>query len=150
MKLRSKNTWLFAFTDLSFLLLISLSMTPGSASDISLHLAQMNLPTVPDSRTLHPVVAEEQWELRILPPAVAAGTPFRLVQAGEQKGIDCDEKSLIPALNNLRNREVQPLLLPDKASLSQDFLFAAGALAQVWSAAENAVVVKPLSAGGNE
>jgi hypothetical protein len=149
-KKHNKNAWLFAFTDLSFLLLISLSMLPGNASDFSLRLAQMELPAVPDSRSLQPVTApDDPWELRILPPVESAGLPFRLVHAGKNEGIDCNEESLIPALQNLHELNIKPVLLPDKASLSQDFLFAAGALARVWSVAESSLVVRPLAAGEN-
>ncbi len=151
MKRRTKNTWLFAFTDLSFLLLISLSMIPGAPQDISLHLAEMHLPVVPDSRSLQPLAERQQsWELQILPVTGERPSPFRLVRAGERDGTPLDEQSLIPALQELKKQQVQPALLPDKTSLSQDFLFAAAALAQVWSLPDSRTIVKPMPRGVTE
>ncbi len=148
MKRREKNTWLFSFTDLSFLLLITLSMIPDNAGDYSLRLAKMSLPAVPESAALHPLdEPPEPWELRILPVSAESPAPFRLVRSGEQDPLVCNENSLLAALEDLRTRGIQPVLLPDKASLSHDFLFAAGALARVWSLPENQIIVKPKPAG---
>ncbi len=147
---KTNNTWLFAFTDLSFLLLIGLSTIPSASGDISLHLAEMRLPVVPDSQTLQPLRStEDVWELQIL-PAAGEGAPFRLRRAGEREGMACTEENLLPALEELHRQGRQPILLPDKGSFSQDFLYAAGALARVWSMPNSPVIVQPKPAGGGE
>jgi hypothetical protein len=146
MKPRTKNAWLFAFTDLSFLLLICLSLIPSAPADISLHLAEMKLPTVPDNPNLQPPAnPAERWELQIFPVTPAHSVPYRLVRAGEQTGLALDETSLMPALEKLRRRGIRPILLPEKTSLTQDFLFAAGAMARVWSNEAGRSVVRPMT-----
>jgi hypothetical protein len=151
MKRRTKHTWLFAFTDLSFILLLSLSLIPSAPADISLHIAEMNLPMVPESANLRPVPRQqESWELQIFSSNVNRKGPFRLVRAGSKEGMDLDEKTLVPALEKLREQNIRPALLPEKTSLTQDFLFAAGALAKVWSGVESGPIVKPIPEGGSE
>ncbi len=149
MKRGTKNTWLFAFTDLSFLLLICLSLIPSAPADISLHLAEMNLPAVPDNRNLRPVAKQEQWNLQIFPISAKHPTPYRLSRIGAREGMTLDEKTLIPALEKLRSQGIRPLLLPDKTSITQDFLFAAGALARVWSKTENRSIVRTMETGAH-
>lgn len=150
--LRRKNhMWLFAFTDLAFLLLISLSLIPSAPKDISLRFAEMNVPVVPDSRNLRPVrEQQETWELQIFPVGPEHSVPFQLIRTGAKEGMDLDEGNLIPALERLRERQAQPVLLPEKTSLSQDFLFAAAAMAKVWSAADSRSIVRPVDAGATE
>ncbi len=81
---RKEHAWLFAFTDLAFLLLISLSMIPSAPADISLHFAEMNLPEVPDNQNLQPMAEQpEAWELRIMPVSAEHPVPYRLARAGE-------------------------------------------------------------------
>jgi hypothetical protein len=149
MKRRNKHTWLFAFTDLSFILLLSLSLIPSAPADVSLHFAEMNLPTVPESANLHPLSEQHQtWELQIFPPSEKRPGPFRLAEAGAGEGLDLNETTLIPALEKLREQNIRPELLPEKTSLTQDFLFAAGALASVWSEASGPIV-RPVTPGAN-
>ena len=151
MKRHNKHTWLFAFTDLSFILLLSLSLIPSAPADVSLHIAEMNLPMVPDSANLQPVANRQQaWELQIFPSAADRKGPFRLVRSGKKEGMDLDENTLIPALEKLREQNIRPILLPEKTSLTQDFLFAAGALAKVWSGAPGGPIVKPMPPGGSQ
>ena len=148
---RKKSMWLFAFTDLAFLLLISLSLIPSAPTDISLRFAEMNLPVVPDSRNLQPLrVEQEIWELQVFAVGVEHPVPFRLARAGENEGLNLDEGNLIPALERLRETQARPVLLPEKASLSQDFLFAAAAMAKVWSAADSRTIVRPVDTGATE
>lgn len=151
MKLRKNNTWLFAFSDLAFLLLISLSLIPSAPPDISLRFSEMNLPVVPDSRNLQPVAERQEiWELQILPVTGDRTSPFRLTRAGEKAGMALDEITLIPALEKLQEHQIMPVLLPEKTSLSQDFLFAAAALAKVWSAEDSRTIVRPMPTGATE
>lgn len=148
---RNRNMWLFAFTDLAFLLLISLSLIPSTPADISLRFAEMNLPVVPDSRSLQPLMdQQETWELQIFAVGTEHPVPFRLVRSGEKEGLSLDEGSLIPALERLRESRARPVLLPEKTSLSQDFLFAAAAMAKVWSAADSRSIVRPVETGAAE
>lgn len=151
MKFRKNGAWLFAFSDLAFLLLISLSLIPSAPPDISLRFAEMNLPVVPDSRNLQPVAERQEiWELQVLAVTGGCLTPFRLARAGEKAGMALDETTLIPALEKLREHQIMPVLLPEKTSLSQDFLFAAAALAKVWSAEDSRTIVRPMPPGAAE
>jgi hypothetical protein len=153
MKLRNKHTWLFAFSDLSFLLLISISLIPSIPPGISLHYAEMDLPLVPESGELSSVAARSDlWELHILGTTVDAPLPFRLVRIDQQSGkevdgLSLDQQSLLPALEGLRSANIRPVLLPEKASLSHDFLFAGGALARVWTDGRSPTMVRPIGVG---
>ncbi len=147
---RRNSAWLFAFSDLAFLLLISLSLIP-SAPEITLRLSEMSLPVVPDSQNLKPVAERKEiWELQVLPVTGDQTTPFRLMRSGDKEGQILDESTLIPALEQLHQRQVMPVILPEKTSLSQDFLFAAAALAKVWSAEDSRTIVSPMPTGANE
>lgn len=148
MKKRTNNHWVFSLADLAFLLLISLSLIPTAPPDLTLRFAEMDLPEVPDSRSLRPVSEKlEAWELQILAVNKEHSSPFRLARAGEKAGMALDQNSLIPALQKLQEHKIMPMLLPEKTSLSQDFLFAAAALAKVWSAEESRTVVRPMETG---
>ncbi|MGW8313782.1 MAG: hypothetical protein ACWGOL_11180 [Desulfuromonadales bacterium] len=149
MKSQKKNSaWLFAFSDLAFLLLISLSLIPSAPPDIALRLSEMKLPEVPDSQNLQPVTErQEVWELQVLQVTGDVTAPFRLKRAGEKEGMVLDEASLIPALEQLQQKQIMPVVLPEKTSLSQDFLFAAAALAKVWSSEDSRTIVRPLPTG---
>lgn len=150
MKMQKSTAWLFAFSDLAFLLLISLSLIPSAPPDLTLRFAEMNLPVVPDSENMQPVAsAQETWELQILPVGAEHATPFRLARAGEKEGMALDETTLIPALERLQELQIMPVLLPEKTSLSQDFLFAAAALAKVWAGREGRTIVSPTAEGEN-
>jgi len=61
-----------------------------------------------------------------------------------------DESNLIPALEQLQQKQIMPVILPEKTSLSQDFLFAAAGLAKVWSAEDSRTIVRPLPTGATE
>jgi hypothetical protein len=149
MKKKFNQTWLFSFTDLAFLLLISLSTLP-SAEKVTIRFAEMNVPVVPDSRQLAPVEhLREVWELQVYPVSRQHPVPYRIVRgglgshAGEEAELLLTAEELVPALESLRQKNIQPLLLPEKTSLSQDFLFAAGALARVWSGHDSHAIVQP-------
>lgn len=151
MRPRKTNSWLFAFTDLAFLLLISLSLIPSAPTDLSLRLATMDLPEVPDNRTLTSLTdTAEHWELRVWAVGTEHAKPFLLQRAGEEAGQALDSGTLLPALESLRQREAQPVLLPEKKSLSQDLLFAAAAMARVWSSRDHRLVVRPTPEGAVE
>jgi hypothetical protein len=149
MKKKFNNTWLFSFTDLAFLLLISLSVIP-SADSVTIKFAEMNVPVVPDSKQLAPMAhLREVWELQVYPVSTKHPVPYRIIRngigssPGQEKEILLSPEELLPALESLRDRSIQPLLLPEKSSLSQDFLFAAAALAKVWSTGESQTIVQP-------
>ncbi len=156
MKLRSRQAWLFAFTDLSFLLLISLSLIPSAPSGLALHFAEMDPPLVPDNAGLS--VVEERldaWELQIIAPSRDQSTPFRIVRVAGRTGetletLTLEREELLAALETMRTEGARPLLLPERDSLSHDFLYAAGALAKVWSDGRGPTVVRPIFTGGSE
>ena len=151
MRLKQHHAWLFTFTDLAFLLVISLSLIPSAPKDVLLHFSTMDVPSVPVNPNLSPIRnMKEVWELH-----VHSGTPdthpapFKLVrlaivQGGSEalfsKYLQQDE--LVRELEVLRERDIRPVLLPSKMSLTQDFLFAAGAIAQAWDNARSETIVK--------
>jgi hypothetical protein len=51
---------------------------------------------------------------------------------------------LLAELQLLRIRNLRPVLIPSKSSLSHDFLFAAGAIARTWDNAPSKTLVKSL------
>jgi hypothetical protein len=155
MKLRSRQAWLFAFTDLSFLLLISLSLIPSAPSGLSLHFAEMNPPLVLDSEELSSVKDyRDAWELQV----IAAGkenSPYRIVRVDGRSGdeleaLPVEREDLLAALEMMRMEDARPFLLPEKESLSHDFLYAASALARVWSDGRSPTIVRPILTGGIE
>jgi hypothetical protein len=49
-------------------------------------------------------------------------------------------EELLPAIEALKQRNLRPILLPEKNSLSQDFLYAAGVIAKVWTNGSRTIV----------
>jgi hypothetical protein len=154
MKMKSGQTWLFSFTDLAFLLLISLSLIPSAPNNITLHLAEMDVPVVPENGRLAPIArVQEAWELQVFPVSEQHPSPYRLVRIGVgKKSAPGDirvlaKDELVAELARLRQLQVRPMLLPEKNSLSQDFLYAAGAIAQVWTSGGRTVVQTEKGAG---
>jgi hypothetical protein len=154
MRLKQHHAWLFGFTDLAFLLLISLSLIPSAPEDIALHFSLMDVPGVPANPNLTPLQrSDELWELHVygeksdIHPA-----PFKLVGIAMDQGgpkplyaeyLQKDE--LLGELQLLRERNFRPVLIPSKTSLSHDFLFAAGTIARVWDSAQSKTIVKPFN-----
>jgi len=155
MKIKQNQAWLFAFTDLAFLLLISLSLVPSAPDLISIHFSEMDIPSVPSNPNMAPIdESHGSWELQVYRRSKDHPKPFRLAKFGlhqnsakEQYFQYLDRDELIPALESLENFSGRPILLPEKMSLSQDFLFAAGAIARVWSSMKGQTVVKPVNPG---
>ena len=153
MKTKGNQIWLFAFTDLAFLLLISLSLVPSAPDNINIHFSEMDIPAVPDNPNLSPVKkAYDVWELQVYQKTEDHPKPFGLVKVGifksratEQYSKNLDRNDLILELEALKKISGRPTLMPEKKSLSQDFLFAAGALARVWSSASTQTIVKPMN-----
>jgi hypothetical protein len=134
MRLKQHHAWLFAFTDLAFLLLISLSLIPSAPGDITLHLAAMDVPSVPENSNLSPIrESKELWELHILygGKSDTHPTPFKLAR--------------VEQLELLEERHIRPVLLASKTSLTHDFLFAAGAIAKAWDNTRPDTIVKPVN-----
>ena len=151
-KNKQNITWLFAFTDLAFLLLISLSLIPSAPGNILIHFSEMNIPEVPSNQNTSPVEASRtSWELQVHPLTKDHPTPFKLLEVGMDQGNTSlyskyvDPSDLITELETLKTLNIQPLLLPEKTSLSQDFLFAVGAMASVWASGNARAVVKPIN-----
>ena len=154
MRLKQHHAWLFAFTDLAFLLLISLSLIPTADQDINVHFSLMDLANVPENPNLTPIrQVGEIWELHIFDEnSDEHPTPFRLVNVTMDHGRPTQlyaqylqQDELLHELELLKERGIQPVLLPSKTSLSHDFLFAAGAVARTWDNARSQTIVKPLN-----
>ena len=156
MKLKQNQTWLFAFSDLAFLLLISLSMIPSAPTDITIHFSEMDIPAVPANPGLAIIdPTREIWELQVYLRSDNHPAPFRLLQIGaktkddaEPFSKDLEADDLIPELALLKDKNIKPTLLPEKTSMTQDFLFAAGAIARVWMMPDSQAVVKPINPEG--
>lgn len=153
MRLKQHLAWLFAFTDLAFLLLIVLSLVPSAPDDVNVHLCTMDIPSVPANPNLPPVEqSKELWELHVYDAkSDTHPTPFKLVGGAMHKDnqtpsyaqyLHRDE--LVRRLERLKNRDIRPVLLPSKSSLSHDFLFAAGAIAKAWGTVRGETIVKPM------
>jgi len=154
MRLKQHHTWLFAFTDLAFLLLISLSLLPSAPEDIMLHLAAMDVPRVLENPNLSPIrKSKELWELHVYSPrSDTHPTPFELVRVASVQGSSTplyhqylQRDHLLRELQSLEERHIRPVLLPSKTSLSHDFLFAAGAVAKAWDNTRPDTIVKPVN-----
>ncbi len=151
-KIKQNHTWIFAFTDLAFLLLISLSLIPSTPGNISIHLSEMDVPVVPSNPNLSPVhQSHDLWELHVYGKSEYHPTPFRLINVGfdqsastnmYSKDVGADE--LISELESLKELNVRPVLLLEKTSFSQDFLFAAGSIARVWASVKSHTIVQPV------
>ncbi len=149
MKKNNGQTWLFSFTDLAFLLLISLSTIPV-ADTITIRFSEMDVPVVPESQSLSPLGSlAEIWELQVHPVSQEQPVPYRIVRSGlagtvrEDQPLLLGPDELLDALETLKARRIQPMLLPEKTSLSQDLLYAAGAMARVWGTDYGETVVRP-------
>ena len=156
MTLKQNNAWLFGFTDLAFLLLISLSIIPTAPEDPPIQLSLMEVPGVPANPNLAPIKkTTEIWELhvylespeteqklyKLIGKAVAQPDAPPIYEKFLSKG------ELLGALQELKRRGIQPILIPSQNSLSHDFLYAAGAIAQIWGADRGEAIVKPLNPG---
>ena len=154
MRLKPHHAWLFGFTALAFLLLISLSLIPSTPEDITVHFSLMDVPGVPENPNLTPLKrSDELWELHVYgeQPGVHP-KPFKLVGMTTAQGsikplyaqyLQKDE--LLGELQLLRERNVRPVLIPSKTSLSHDFLFAAGTIARIWDSTLSKTIVKPFT-----
>lgn len=155
MRDKKSQTWLFSFTDLAFLLLISLSLIPSAPNSITIHFAEMDVPVVPENQNMTEVApVKETWELQVRAPGAEQIAPYRLVRMAlvnneprELESRFLTAQELEAELEVLRGIGVRPALLPEKRSLSQDFLFAVGAFASVWGGQGNQTVVQPLKSG---
>lgn len=149
MKNTNGQTWLFSFTDLAFLLLISLSTIPV-ADSVTIRFSEMDVPVVPESNQLGALgQLGEVWELQVLSVTDDLLAPYKIMRSGLGSPADGAEvmllsaEELIPALEKLKARNIQPILLPEKTSLTQDLLYAAGSMAKVWDADFSETVVQP-------
>lgn len=153
MKIKQSQTWLFAFTDLAFLLLISLSLIPSAPDLITVRFSEMDIPSVPSNPNMAPVEESHgTWELQVHRKSKDHPAPFRLAKIGllqigqKEKTVKyLEQDELIPALEAIRKTSDRPVLLPGKMSFSQDFLYAAGAIARVWKIGNGRTVVKPIN-----
>lgn len=154
MRLKQHHAWLFGFTDLAFLLLISLSLVPSAPEDPLIHLSLMDVPGVPTNPNLTPIRrSEEMWELHVYSETSDIHPqPYKLVGTAMNQGSPeplyakyLHKDELLGELQLLRERGFRPVLIPSKTSLSHDFLFAAGTIARVWGSTQSKTIVKPLN-----
>jgi hypothetical protein len=154
MRLKQHYAWLFGFTDLAFLLLISLSLIPSTSEDTLIHLSLMDVPGVPANPNLTPLPrSDELWELHVYSETSDIHPkPFKLVGTAMDQGSPeplyakyLQKGELLGELQLLRERNFRPILIPSKTSLSHDFLFAAGTIAKVWDRTQSKTIVKPLN-----
>jgi hypothetical protein len=153
MKIKQSQTWLFAFTDLAFLLLISLSLIPSAPDLITIRFSEMDIPSVPNNPNMGPIdESYGSWELHVHQKSDDHPAPFRLARIGlrpngakELSVKYLDQGDLIPELESLQKISDRPVLLPGKTSLSKDFLYAAGAIARVWTSGKGQTIVKPIN-----
>jgi hypothetical protein len=59
------------------------------------------------------------------------------------------KEELSAELQLLRERNLRPVLIPSKNSLSHDFLFAAATIARTWDNARSKALVKSLNSNGD-
>ncbi len=149
MKNNNGQTWLFSFTDLAFLLLISLSTIPV-ADSVTIRFSEMDVPVVPESQQLGALgQLREVWELQVHPVSKEYPVPYKIARFGLASQVDGEEVKLLAAeqllgeLANLKARNIRPILLPEKTSLTQDLLYAAGSMAKVWGKEYGEAVVQP-------
>ncbi len=149
MKNKNGQTWLFSFTDLAFLLLISLSTIPA-ADSVTIRFSEMDVPVVPENQQLGSLgKMTEVWELHVYPVSVEHPVPYKIMRTGLSSSAEGQEamllapEQLVETLKKLKARNVQPILLPDKTSITQDLLYAAGAMAKVWGKEYSESVVQP-------
>ncbi len=97
--------------------------------------------------------SEELWELHVYGenPDIHP-KPFKLIGAVTVQGTReplyakyLEKNELLAELLLLRQRNIRPVLIPSKSSLSHDFLFAAGAIARTWDTAPSKTIVKPFN-----
>lgn len=136
------------------MLLISLSLIPSAPDNITIKLAEMDVPVVPEHGKMAPIAkVQEAWELQVYAVSEKHPTPYRLIKAGVGKTIPDNDaqiltkEDLLPALIALKDRNIRPMLLPEKSSLSQDFLYAAGVIAKIWTDGTRTVVQTETEAG---
>ncbi|MCD4689208.1 MAG: hypothetical protein K8R55_07750 [Desulfuromonadaceae bacterium] len=149
MKNNNGQTWLFSFTDLAFLLLISLSTIPV-ADSVTIRFSEMDVPVVPESQQLGALgQLREVWELQVHPVSEEYPVPYKIARFGLASQVDGEEVKLLSSeqllgeLANLKARNIRPMLLPEKTSLTQDLLYAAGSMAKLWGEAYGETVVQP-------
>lgn len=154
MRLKQHHAWLFTFTDLAFLLLISLSMIPSSPDDVTVHFSEMDVPSVLANPNLSPIrKSREVWALHVYGrKADTHPTPFKLVRVEITRDSSTpfyaeylQRDELLGKLESLKERNIRPELLPSKTSLTQDFLFAAAAIARAWDNTRSKAIVKPVN-----
>jgi len=140
------------------LLLISLSLIPSTPEEPLINFALMDVPGVPENPNLSPVQqTDELWELHVYGEITESHPKsFQLIGMVKdthgrriiyEKHIAKEELS--SELQLLRERNLRPVLIPSKNSLSHDFLFAAAAIARTWDNARSKALVKSLSTNGD-
>ena len=136
-------SWLFAFVDLAFLLLLGMTQLPGSPN--APELGQMPVPKIGgDLPADLPAGADDLWQLRVHRSDEEGSSPFELV-TGRGAGERLSAAELQVQLAELEGTGgSRPLLAPHADSRSQDFLEAVQLVEEVWPSRRRAIVERVL------
>lgn len=132
------HSWLFAFVDLAFLLLIVVTHIGDSATTEDVDLGEIVIPKLQQAAADDlPGYARELWQLRVLRPAANDSGRFELIPANDaSQGRASGRTSLVDLHTRLdairESGSDKPLLVPDRKSESQDLLDAVAALEARW------------------
>jgi hypothetical protein len=131
-------SWLFAFLDLAFLLLLAMTQLGGdpNAPDLGeLIVPRVGGVAVPELA----MGAADAWQLRIH-PRLDETPPFELIGPGVD-GLRVAAAELRPHLDRIKDEDgKRPLVAPHADSRSQDLLEAVGLVEEVWPSRRRATV----------
>lgn len=132
------HSWLFAFVDLAFLLLIVVTQIGDTTTNEGVDLGEIALPRLhATAATDLPGHTQELWQLRVHPPSKNSSGPFELIPAKNDFEEDEIERISLVALRSQldsirESGDDKPLLAPHRKSESQDLLDAVAALEELW------------------
>ncbi len=131
------HSWLFAFVDLAFLLLIVVTQIGDTTTNEGVDLGEIALPRLQaTAATDLPSHTQELWQLRVHPPSKNSLGPFELIPANGESGQTIERVSLAALriqLDSIRESgDEKPLLAPHRKSESQDLLDAVASLEELW------------------
>ncbi len=141
-------SWLFAFVDLAFLMVIAMTQVAKNADSSALHVAEMLVPRIEREVTSAlPPTGAAGWQLRVHPPTENEASPFELLRLGaapsQMEATRLPLEMLAERLQQLeRAQEAKPLLAPHADSRSQDMLDAIALVEERWPGPRRAAVLR--------
>ena len=146
-------SWLFSFVDLAFLSMIAMTQLASDVQKPQPDLGELVIPSVGGEVAAElSLAANEQWQLRVLPPDPESTGPYELIHrsaAGTGANATVGEGVRLTIVDVTRQLEqlerdvgTQPLLAPHKDSRSQDLLDAASAIESLWPSQRRALVAR--------